>query len=170
MKLYKGWHCSGPEIRYYEPSIARGRPEGFWDVTGRKVEAYFRGDTFWFGSPAGLVMAYIGYNDQRGEPLYVSYSQISFAGRQQGVRESGVGDWMDVWTPETKPRQSSEYEYGYVDFWIESFSSSFKNYCKTYAGITQVIRPNYVEPPRLPLVQSSPYKPPKMYADVSGSY
>ena len=170
MKLYTGWHCSGPEIRYYPPSVARGRPEGFWDVTGRRVVAEFQGATYWFGSTAGLIMAYIGYNDQRGEPLYVRYSAISFAGRQTSTKAGGVGVWKDEWKPDVRLQQSSEYRDGYVDFWIETFSSSFRDYCKTYAQITQIRRPRYVDPPKLPLIAAAAYRPPKMYATVTGSY
>jgi len=170
MKLFSGFSIRGAEVRWYEANIARGRPYGFWGETGRYVNAEFNGPTLWFGSTAGLTMAFVKATDARGEAIYDNDGGYSFSGEQRGQREYGVGQWIDEWVPEGESiLQVFDPTYGTTSMNVEAFSSSWQSYLRSYAG-GYVVRSRWADPPHLPINEKPPYSAPDLVATISGSF
>jgi hypothetical protein len=167
MKLYNGFVATGPEVRWYPPSPARGRPQGFYDKTGRYVTTWFVDETFWFGCPEGITMCYVKYKDQRDEPMYEAYPRISFSG-QQRIRQGGESTiYEDVWDVEDGEIWSTDTDQGYVEFRLEKFETSFQGFCKSMSNGTQMLRKKYVFPERPPFEPAGEWTVPDRYGEVS---
>lgn len=128
MKLYTGFHGTGDVVHWLPANLARDRPEGFWTESGYEINFEYMGQTYWFGSPEGIFAVYISDNDQSGEPVFKTFAQVSFMGKQVGQVVDGVGEWIDEWEPQEKSVMSCDVWYGYEDLWLTKFTASFDDY------------------------------------------
>ena len=134
MKLFTGLVWYGEVIHWLPPSEARGRPVGFWTSSGYDIECMYEGFTYWAGSENGLIALYHSHDDQNGLPGYSTFWQVSYQGEQVPRTEGGYGEWIDEWIVEDNPVNSCEVSYGYENYWLKGFKSSYDCYLNHVEG------------------------------------
>lgn len=153
MKLFIGFELSGKEVRWQEPNIARGRPEGFWQETGHWVYGQYDMPTTWFGSFYGLATMRCNNIDANGHQIFGQGLGDSWEGVKADYVEPDGLHYQDIWMIDDAYPDEVEVEHGLVRVLWDRFTSSFECYMSSIGQGQYMKRSESAGGIRLPLTQ-----------------
>lgn len=153
MKLFEGFHAFGYEVRWIPPSIARGRPEGFWERTGHSVELFYLETLLWFGGPGGLSRVAISHRDQNGTAIIKACPGPTWEGTQGLQKDKGDPFWEDYWYMEPTEPNEINVSHGPIKVIWQTFDSTWTGYMKSLESGLYAERSKVVQGLQYPLVE-----------------